>query len=165
LIIARSVVKPIADITTITQAVAAGDGAIAIPFSDRNDEIGALAKPIGVFQNAMRSNEELNRTVRGDADLRARRQEKMSSEISHFSAEIEATLAELGRISDEMLAASTQLAETADDASNKTARAEEASSEASANVRDIVSAADELSASVNETIGRLRSRIRSRPRR
>jgi methyl-accepting chemotaxis protein len=53
----------------------------------------------------MRSNEELNRTVLNDADLRSRRQQKMSNEISHFSAEVEATLAELGRISDEMLAA------------------------------------------------------------
>ena len=150
LTIARSVIKPITEITNVTQAVAAGDGSIAIPFSNRSDEIGALAKSIGVFQNAMRSNEELNRTVRSDADFRTRRQEKMSSEISHFSAEVEATLAELGRISDEMLAASTQLAAAADNASSKTSRAEEASSEASSNVRDIASAADELSASVNE---------------
>ena len=149
-IIARSVTRPIADITSITQAVAGGDGAIVIPFSDRSDEIGALARSIGVFQNAMRSNEELNRTDRNDATLRARRQEQMSNEISHFSGEVEATLAELGRISDEMLAASTQLTAAADNASSKTSRAEEASSEASANVRDIASAADELSASVNE---------------
>jgi len=53
----------------------------------------------------MRSNEELNPTVLNDADLRSRRQQKMSNEISHFSTEVEATLAELGRISDEMLAA------------------------------------------------------------
>lgn len=150
MVISRSVAKPIADITKITEAVAGGDAAIAIPFSDRSDEIGALARSIGVFQNAMRSNEELNRTVLNDADLRSRRQQKMSNEISHFSAEVEATLAELGRISDEMLSASTQLAAAADNASSKTTRAEASSSEASANVRDIASAADELSASVNE---------------
>jgi methyl-accepting chemotaxis protein len=149
-IIARSVTKPIADIATVTQAVAGGDGIIAIPFSDRGDEIGALARSIGVFQNAMRSNEELNRTVRDDASQRARRQEMMSNEIAHFSGEVESTLAELGRISDEMLSASTHLTAAADNASSKTSRAEEASSEASANVRDIASAADELSASVNE---------------
>ena len=84
LTIARSVIKPITEITNVTQAVAAGDGSITIPFSNRSDEIGALAKSIGVFQNAMRSNEELNRTVRSDADFRSRRQEKMSSEISQF---------------------------------------------------------------------------------
>jgi len=149
-IISRSVTKPIGAITKITESVAAGNANIEIPFSNRNDEIGALARSIGVFQKAMRSNDELNHTVRNDADMRKRRQEKVSNEITHFSAEVEATLAELGRISDEMLAASTQLAAAADNASSKTKRAEETSSEASSNVRDIASAADELSASVNE---------------
>ena len=150
LVISRSVAKPIADITRVTEAVAAGDASISVPFSERSDEIGALARSIGVFQRAMRSNEELNRTVRGDAEMRAQRQEQMSNEISRFSAEVEATLAELGRISDQMLAASTQLAGAADAASAKSASAAAASSEASSNVRDIASAADELSASVNE---------------
>jgi len=150
LVISRSVAKPIADITRVTEAVAAGDVSIAVPFSERSDEIGALARSIAVFQRAMRNNEELNRTVRSDAETRAQRQEQMSGEISRFSAEVEATLAELGRISDQMLASSSQLAAAADEASAKTASAAAASSEASSNVRDIASAADELSASVNE---------------
>jgi len=150
MMIARSVARPLAQITRVTGAVAAGEADVSIPFIDRQDEIGALARSIGVFQNAMHHNVELNRTVLDDAQSRARRQEQMSSEISRFSADVEATLAELGRISDQMLAASTQLASAADNASAKTARAEAASSEASANVRDIASAADELSASVNE---------------
>jgi methyl-accepting chemotaxis protein len=150
MMIARGVVKPLADITNITEKVAAGGASVSVPFSDRKDEIGALARSIGVFQRAMLHNEELNRTVREDSATRLKRQEQMSIEISHFSADVEATLAELGRISDQMLSASTQLAGVADDASAKTARAATASLEASANVRDIASAADELAVSVNE---------------
>jgi methyl-accepting chemotaxis protein len=149
-VISRSVARPIAEITRVTEAVAGGDASIAVPFGERNDELGALARSIAVFQRAMRNNEELNRTVRSDAETRAQRQEQMSGQISHFSADMEATLAELGRISDQMLAASSQLAGAADAASTKTASAAAASSEASSNVRDIASAADELSASVNE---------------
>src|SRR6185437_14190276 len=67
LVIARSVAQPIADITRITEAVAAGDASITVPYSDHSDEIGALARSVGVFQRAMRTNEELNRTVRSDA--------------------------------------------------------------------------------------------------
>ena len=52
---------------------------------------------------------------------RSPRQQQMSNEITQFSAEVEATLANLGRISDEMLSASTQLAASADNASAKTA--------------------------------------------
>ena len=149
-VISRGIAQPLAAITGVTEAVAAGDTATAVPFTRRRDEIGALARSIGVFQNAMRKNEDLNRTVAGDADTRALQQKRMSDEITRFSAEVEATLAELGRISDQMLAASTQLAGAADGAAAKTARAAAASTEASANVRDIASAADELSMSVIE---------------
>jgi methyl-accepting chemotaxis protein len=150
LLISRSVARPLAAISRLTEAVANGDTDSAVPFGDRGDEIGALARSVSVFQQAMRHNKELNRTVIEDAETRSARQEQMSGEIARFSAEVEATLSELGRISDQMLAASTQLAGAADDASAKTARADASSSEASANVRDIASAADELSASVNE---------------
>ena len=150
IVINRSVAIPLANITSITEQVAAGETGVAIPYGERSDEIGALSRSIGVFKNAMQHNEELNRTVVDDAATRTQRQEQMSGEISRFSAEVEATLSELGRISDQMLAASTQLATAADDASTKTARAEAASAEASSNVSDIASAADELSASVNE---------------
>ncbi len=150
LVIARGVVRPLADITRVTEAVAAGNAGIAIPFSQRGDEIGALARSIGVFRDAMNHNVELNRTVLDDADARAHQQQRMSAEIARFSAEVEATLSELGRISDQMLSASSQLAGAADHAAAKTEGAATASAEASSNVRDIASAADELSASVNE---------------
>jgi len=150
ILINRSVARPLANITGVTEKIAAGETGVSIPYGDRNDEIGALSRSIGVFKNAMRHNEELNRTVIDDASTRTLRQEQMSGEIARFSADVEMTLSDLGRISDQMLAASTQLAAAADDASSKTARAEAASSEASSNVSDIASAADELSASVNE---------------
>jgi hypothetical protein len=76
---AASVTGPISDITSVTEAVAAGDAAITIPFIDRRDEIGALARSIGIFQTAMRKNVELNRTVLNDADLRSQRQQHMAN--------------------------------------------------------------------------------------
>ncbi|AXK82208.1 methyl-accepting chemotaxis protein [Pseudolabrys taiwanensis] len=147
--LSRSVVRPLGEITKMTEAVASGC-LDPIGFQDRRDELGALARSVGVFQEAMRHNEQLNHAVRSEGEERGRRQQEITKEIARFSAEVETSLSELGRISDQMLDASSQLAAAADNASTKTARAEEASSEASANVRDIASAADELSASVNE---------------
>ncbi len=149
-IIWRAVARPLAAITRITQAVAAGNVERAIPFGERRDEVGALARSITVFQNTMRRNEELSRTVLDDAQARARRQAEVSAEISRFGAEVEATLAELGRISDQMLAAAGRLTGAADNASMRTSGATTASADASSNVRDIASAADELAASVTE---------------
>ena len=146
----RAVARPLARITGITEAIAAGRDQGEVPFRNRRDEVGALARSIAVFRDAMRRNDELNRTVVEDANTRARRQEEMSVEVGRFGAEVEATLAELGRISDEMLAASSRLSGAADNASSRTAGAATASADASENVRDIASAADELAASVAE---------------
>lgn len=150
LIIHRSIARPLADVTRITEAVAGGDAILVLPYGNRHDEIGALARSISVFQEAMRRNVELNKTVTSDATSRAQRQERIAADIAQFGTEIEASLSELGRLFDHMLAASSQLTEVADLASAKTDGAARASGEASANVRDIASAAGELATSVAE---------------
>jgi methyl-accepting chemotaxis protein len=146
----RAVARPLARITHVTEAVAAGQLETVVPYADRGDEVGALARTIAVFQAAMRSNGDMNRTIVDDAQARARQQERMSAEIARFGADVEATLAELGRLSDQMLGASTQLSGAADRASRRTEGAATASADASANVKDIASAAEELAASVAE---------------
>ncbi len=146
----RAVARPLAAITRVTESVAAGELQSAVPYTDRGDEVGALARTIAIFQAAMRSNEDMNRTIVDDAEGRARQQERMSAEIARFGADVEATLAELGRLSDQMLGASNQLSGAADRASRRTEGAATASADASSNVKDIASAAEELTASVAE---------------
>jgi methyl-accepting chemotaxis protein len=150
LIAVRNVARPLADIARVTEAVAAGDAHVAVPFVTRNDEIGALARSVEIFQHSMRRNVELAQTVSQDADARTRRQEQMSAEITRFSTEVEDSIAELGTICDQMVAAARHLSSAADYAAIRTSGATTASGEASDNVRDIASAADELAASVNE---------------
>jgi methyl-accepting chemotaxis protein len=150
LVIHRSIARPLADVTRATEAVAGGDTILTMPHGDRADEIGGLARSITVFQEAMRRNTELNKTVVSNAETRAARQERVAAEIIRFGTEIDASLSELGRLFEHMLAESSQLADVADLASTKTAGAAKASGEASTNVRDIASAADELAASVSE---------------
>jgi len=150
LVIHRSIARPLAAVSRATEAVAGGDTAISVPYGDRFDEVGALARSIAVFQDAMRRNVELNKTVLSGAEAKAQRQEQISSEIARFGTEIETSLTALGRLFERMLAASSQLTQVADLASTKTVAAATASGEASANVRDIAFAAEELAASVGE---------------
>lgn len=145
----RSCIRPLADITRVTEAVAGGRK-VDIPHRHRKDEIGALAASIAVFQEAMRSNGELNRTVNRDAEARTARHERMAREIEGFSADIEKSLAELLALSTEVHRGSQHIADGVATTSELTGRATTASSEASANVNDIASAADELTSSVRE---------------
>jgi methyl-accepting chemotaxis protein len=146
----HAVTGPLATITKVTEEVAAGAAQMAVPYAERGDEVGALARSIAVFQDAMRRNEELSRLVVDDAQARTQRQEQISAEIVRFGADAETTVAELARIAEAMLSASSQLSGAADSASERTAGAATAFADASANVRDIASAADELAASVQE---------------
>jgi methyl-accepting chemotaxis protein len=150
LIIWGAIAGPLARITRVTEAVAAGRSEVTVPYLKRGDEVGALARSIAVFQDAMRHNKELNHTVVEEAQARAARQEAVAAEIGRFSADVETTLAELATISDQMRSASGTLTAAADKASERTTGATAASNDASVNVRDIASAAEELAISVNE---------------
>jgi len=149
-IIRRAVTRPLTEITRVTEAVAGGTSTVSIPYGERHDEIGALARSIAVFQETMQRNVELNRVVSEEGVARARRQEEVAAEIARFGNDIERTVTELVTSAERMLGASANLADAADGASNRTASAAMASREASANVRDIASAAEELAASVEE---------------
>jgi methyl-accepting chemotaxis protein len=146
----RAVTRPLSEITRVTEIVAGGQLDIVVPYAERPDEIGALARSIGVFQDAMRRNVDLNRTVGEETQARARRQEVMSAEIEKFGSDVEATIKELVRSSELMLTASSHLSINADQAAGRTQGAAAAATETSESVRDIASAAEELSASVME---------------
>src|SRR5262245_5176514 len=149
-IVRRFVARPLGRIARLTERVAAGKLQQTVPYVSRQDEVGALARSIEVFQETMRRNETLGRTVREEGEDRARRQEVRAAEIKRFGAEIETTLAELLALSRRMRSASGALTTAADKAADRTAGAATASSDASDNVRDIASAADELAVSVRE---------------
>jgi methyl-accepting chemotaxis protein len=149
-IVWRSIIRPLDAITRVTERVADGQADVVVPYRSRNDEIGALAHSVGIFQAAMRHNEDLNKTVRGDADARKQRQDQVAAEIEAFSAEVDITLRELMKMSGRAKKASTELAQAVEITVDRTSRATQASEESNANVRDIASAADELAMSVLE---------------
>jgi PAS domain S-box-containing protein len=61
LVIIRFVTGPLSEITRATDCVAAGKADVEIPFVDRQDEIGRLARALKNFRNAVRRNHELEK--------------------------------------------------------------------------------------------------------
>jgi methyl-accepting chemotaxis protein len=149
IMIRRAVVWPLVEITRVTEVVAGGRSDVSVPFAERGDEIGALARSINIFEQTMRDNEALNQAARAAED-RAHRQERLATEISKFNAEVETTLAELGRNCSKMLGEATQLSKFADYTSRATGAATTASTAASSSVHDIASDVDALAASITE---------------
>src|SRR3984957_18354336 len=79
-IIARSVARPLSVITATIKQVAEGAENVDVPHTNRADEIGALARAIQIFKDAMERNRKLNSQAL--LDSRAREQRAMHIEAS-----------------------------------------------------------------------------------
>src|SRR5215813_10842304 len=63
IIIARSIARPLSVITATIKLVAEGADNVEVPHTSRDDEIGALARAIQIFKEAMERNRKLNLQV------------------------------------------------------------------------------------------------------
>ncbi|MGE5505049.1 MAG: HAMP domain-containing protein, partial [Actinomycetota bacterium] len=58
-LLARSIYRPLAGITRVTQQLAAGDLSVAVPATDRRDEVGALSRAVEVFREGLKETDRL----------------------------------------------------------------------------------------------------------
>ena len=91
-IIARSVARPLSVITTTIKQVAEGAEGVEVPHTDRQDEIGALARAIRIFQEAMDRNRNLNSQVLLDSRAREERTRQIEVSVEAFRGAIGSVL-------------------------------------------------------------------------
>ena len=91
-IIGRAVARPLGDITRVTGEIAGGAADVVIPYVERHDEVGAVARSIRVFQQAMERNAELNRTIADEASEREARNAGIERAVESFRVSVEQTL-------------------------------------------------------------------------
>src|SRR3954447_6384444 len=92
LIIARSIARPLSAITSTIKQVADGAESVEVPHVDRADEIGALARAIGIFQQAMERNRNLNSQVLQDSKARDERTKHIEASVEAFRGAIGSVL-------------------------------------------------------------------------
>src|SRR5450631_676136 len=153
LIISRSVARPLAVITATIKRVAEGAENVEVPHTDRADEIGALARAIRVFQQAMDGNRNLNSQALLDSRAREERAKHIETSVETFRGAIVFVLTAITENATAMRDTAQSITKVASDASGRAVAASGATAQASSNVNAVASAAEELSASVEE-IGR-----------
>jgi len=153
LIISRSVARPLSMITATIKRVAEGDENVEIPHTDRADEIGALARAIGIFQEAMDRNRNLNSQVLQDSRAREQRAKHIETSVESFRGAIGDVLRAVTDNASAMRETAQSITKVASEASGRAVAAASATEQASSNVNAVAGAAEELSASVEE-IGR-----------
>jgi methyl-accepting chemotaxis protein len=153
--VSRQISVPLVTIGGLMSRAAAGDLSVVIPFDDRGDEIGGLARAFQVFKdNAMER-------VRLEAEQAAEREakEKRGIEVDRLVAGFD-TVASAAL--DGVASASTELSKTAEsmtglaDQTNRQASASASAAEqAATNVRAVASATEEMTSSVAEITRRV----------
>ncbi|RXG96827.1 methyl-accepting chemotaxis protein [Bradyrhizobium zhanjiangense] len=152
-IIARSIARPLSAITATIKQVADGTENVVVPYSRRADEIGALARAIEVFQEAMGRNRNLASQVSHDSAAREERARHIERSVEAFREAIGAIMRGLSDNASTMREAAQTITRVTADANSRAGTAANATEQASHNVSAVASAAEELSASVEE-IGR-----------
>jgi methyl-accepting chemotaxis protein len=153
LIIYRSIARPLSTITTTIKRVAGGEENVEVPHTNRADEIGALAQAIGIFQDAMERNRNLNAQVLQDSKTRDERARHIEASVEAFQQAIGAVLRAVNDNAASMRDTAERIASVASNANGRAAAASDATEQAANNVSAVASAAEELSTSVQE-IGR-----------
>jgi methyl-accepting chemotaxis protein len=153
LIISRSVARPLSVITATIKRVAEGDENVEVPHTKRRDEIGALARAIQIFKEAMDRNRNLNSQVVEDSRAREQRGKHIEASVDAFREAIGGVLRAVTDNATSMRTTAETIASVAADASGRAVAASGATEQAASNVSAVASAAEELSTSVQE-IGR-----------
>ena len=152
-IIARSVARPLSAITSTIKQVADGTEGVEVPHTERQDEIGALARAIRIFQEAMERNRNLNSQVMLDSRARDERTRQIETSVEAFRGAIGSVLGAVTDNASAMRQTAQSIAKVASDASDRATAAAQVTEQASSNVYAVAGAAEELSTSIEE-IGR-----------
>jgi methyl-accepting chemotaxis protein len=150
---ARMVARPLSVITDTIKQVAEGTEGVQVPHTDRGDEIGALARAIQIFQEAMDRNRNLNSQALLDSKAREERTRQIETSVEAFRGAIGSVLNAVNDNASAMRDTAQSISGVASDASGRASAAARATEQASSNVFAVASAAEQLSASIEE-IGR-----------
>ncbi len=150
-LLARSVSKPVVEMTASMNGLAAGDLEVEIPAKGRSDEIGEMSGAVQVFKdNAVekvrleKEQEEVER--RAEEEKRA----AMNKLADGFESSVGQIVNQVSSASTEMQASSNSMSATAEQTTSQSAAVAAASEQASANVQTVATAAEELSSSISE---------------
>jgi len=150
-LIGRSVTRPLAKITALTERLASGDSAFEVPYASRRDEVGGLAKALAVFKDNAAAVHQMHaeqQELKQKAD--AEKRKVMVDLAGRFEASVQAVVRDVFNEAREMQQAAQGMSETANKATERASVVADACQQASSNVQTVASAAGELSSSIAE---------------
>ncbi|MFZ5790898.1 MAG: methyl-accepting chemotaxis protein [Pseudomonadota bacterium] len=145
--------RPIMALTNAMKRLVDKGWSTEVPAMARRDEIGDMARAVGVFKTAGMDAERLEAEQRAEQTRKEARQKAIEGYIAEFDRQVTAALQGLAGAASQMRATAESMSATAEETSRQATAVAAASDQASTNVQTVASAAEELSSSIGE-IGR-----------
>ena len=149
-IVGRGISRSLSSLSGAMRKVADGDVSVEIPYTARKDEIGGMARALGIFRESIVERERLAASAEQEAKDRLRRAEVVESSVTTFGAAMERALSTLHGASDAMKNASHALESDSHVLTTQTQLAEQATASASREVSSVAVATEQLSKSVDD---------------
>jgi methyl-accepting chemotaxis protein len=155
LLVRSGVLRPLANIERRVTALEQGDLAAAVPETQREDELGRLARAAEALRDTLARNAETEAKVRKDAELRARRGEDLLKAISAFESEIASAMRDVAGSADMVDRSARAIRDASATTREAGTSAAGAAENAAREVSTVASAAEELAASIAEISRRI----------
>ncbi len=152
--------KPLKSMTQAIVSISDGKLDTPIDATGRRDEIGAIARALGVLKLRLGERATLQEQQFVTETERRQRQQHVDEAIAMFRGEVGIALEAFKSNADRMGEASGGLAQVAAESSERAARAAQTSQGASANVESAAQAAEEMGAAIREVESQVR-RVRT----
>jgi methyl-accepting chemotaxis protein len=151
--IARGIAGPLAGLRTAMLDLAEGREISQEIATDRRDEIGDMARALGVFRENAARRAALESEAQRDQAIRTERQARVDALIANFRNSVGSVIAALDASMKRLETTANTLTHVSDDAFKQAGGAASASEQAAENVQSVAAATEELGSSVSE-IGR-----------
>jgi methyl-accepting chemotaxis protein len=151
MLIVRRVTKPLKSVTETLTLLAEGKVNVEVKHADRHDEIGAIARTVGVFKNNRieRSQLEAER-INTEKLAMDRRKSELNQFVEDFRTKIGGIIERVLNSSGQFERDAQQLSVTAHSTAEMSGQSADASRRASEHVRSAAAASNELSQSIVE---------------
>jgi methyl-accepting chemotaxis protein len=151
MLIVRRVTKPLKAVTESLTGLAEGRMNVDVRRSDRHDEIGAIARTIGVFKNHRIERHQLEaERISAEKLTMDRRKAELNQFVEDFRAKIGGVIERVLNSSGQFEKDAHQLSVTAHSTAEMSGQSANASRQASEHVRHAAAASNELSQSIVE---------------
>lgn len=150
-VVLREVLGPLAKIQDAMRELANGRHDTAVPYLDRNDEIGGMASATQVFKDNMARTRQLEAESSAVRDRSEADRKRVMRELAdRFEKAVGGIVAFVSSAATELQSAAQSLSATSKQTSTQSTVVAAASEEAASNVSSVASAAEQLSGSVRE---------------